>query len=107
MVLLMKENHQASGIVSCPECRTFEWASGRGAVAWFCVIVTFPLGLLLLLVFPVKHTCAKCGYQYVGGNAPARAVNDKPGHVTNAIVGMIIAAVIAFLAWAVWAFVLS
>jgi len=88
------------GTVECPKCRGRGWNSGRGFTALACVVLTFPLGLLLLFVFPVRHRCRGCGYTYTGGPTPVDTDPPKPGIVMNVFAGAIIVGVVALLVWA-------
>lgn len=48
--------------VSCPQCQG-KAKGGRGCLIIFLVIITFPIGLLFLLVKPT-FVCTKCGFKF-------------------------------------------
>ena len=49
---------------SCPNCKSNETVKkGRGCLIWFLALMFFPLGMLLLLIEPVKQ-CKNCKYTW-------------------------------------------
>ena len=48
--------------LSCPKCEG-KALGGHGCLFWLLVILTFPVGLLFLLIKPT-YRCKQCGYRF-------------------------------------------
>jgi hypothetical protein len=48
--------------VSCPQCQA-KAEGGRGCLIILLIVLTFPIGLLFLLVKPT-FICSKCGFKF-------------------------------------------
>ena len=48
-------------MTSCPKCGRFKAESTRGCLFWVCVVMIFPIGLLLCLI-PEEYRCSRCGW---------------------------------------------
>lgn len=53
----------------CPLCEAISWKGGRAVAQSLCVILLFPIGLVLLII-PPTWVCRKCGYRYASHAKP-------------------------------------
>jgi|LGOV01.1.fsa_nt_gb hypothetical protein len=53
---------QSGKWISCPQCKGSAFG-GRGCLVIGLIILTFPIGLLFLLIKPT-YTCQNCGYRF-------------------------------------------
>lgn len=58
-----KPTKTRSGELSCPKCNGIAKGS-RGFFVWFFVVILFPVGLLLLLIWKPIYKCKGCGFAF-------------------------------------------
>lgn len=64
-IVYQPEGHsksQSGNWISCPQCRGKAFG-GRGCLIIGLIIITFPIGLLFLLIKPT-YKCQSCGYTF-------------------------------------------